>query len=371
MVIRTKWGSVRWGWGKLALGLSWVGVAGLAFWWGRSGELPQVAAAPPATPPAAQAPAPPVVPPPSAQYTSQVVAYIYDNIPITREDLGEYLIARQGTQKLDLLINKRVIEHACRQQGIEVTEAEIDQALAQDLEGLHLDKKRFVKEMLGQYGKTLYEWREDVLRPKLLMTKLCQGRVKVEEEDLRQGFEAYYGEKVEGRIILWRREEDQIAKKVYSKIRDSEEEFNRLAKQQWNPELAANGGKLKPVGRNTTGTPALEKAMFSLQPGEMTELIETPDGIVVFKCDRRIPPDATAKLEGAVRAKLEKEVIAKKLNQEIPKVFKELRENAKPARILKGSPDEAELEREAVQEVKELFPGGAKKPERPVAPQGN
>src|SRR5438105_14620031 len=35
----------------------------------------------------------------------QVVAYIYGSIPITREDLGEYLIARQGAERLELMVN--------------------------------------------------------------------------------------------------------------------------------------------------------------------------------------------------------------------------------------------------------------------------
>ncbi len=366
MVVRTKWGSVRWGWGKLALGLSWVGVAALAFYWGRVGFTPPVTAAPM---PAAAAPAaPPVVAPPSAEYTHQVVAYIYGNVPVTREELGEYLIARQGIQKLDLLVNKRIIDQSCRQMGVEVTEAEIDAALAQDLEGLKLDRKQFVENLLKQYGKTLYEWREDVLRPKLLMTKLCQGRVKVEEDEVRRGFEAYYGEKVHGRLILWPVGEKEFALKVYAKIRDSEEEFTRAAKQQANPNLAAKGGMVDPIGRWTTGNEALEKAVFGLQPGEMTELIETPQGCVVFKLDKRIPPRTDVKLEGEVRAHLEKEIIAKKIAAEIPKVFQELREKANPQKVFKGPQDEAELEREVQQEIKDV-PTGVK-PGEP-GPQGH
>ena len=42
-----------------------------------------------------------------------MVAYIYGSIPITREDLGEYLIARKGLDTVELLVNKRIIEHAC------------------------------------------------------------------------------------------------------------------------------------------------------------------------------------------------------------------------------------------------------------------
>src|SRR3974390_531372 len=36
-----------------------------------------------------------------SDYDKRVVAYIHNNIPITREDLGEYLIARFGAQRVE------------------------------------------------------------------------------------------------------------------------------------------------------------------------------------------------------------------------------------------------------------------------------
>src|SRR5580692_10686650 len=39
----------------------------------------------------------------------RIVAYVYGNIPVTREELGDFLIMRGGHEKLDLLVNKRII----------------------------------------------------------------------------------------------------------------------------------------------------------------------------------------------------------------------------------------------------------------------
>ena len=121
---------------------------------------------------------------------SREVAYIYETIPITREELGEYLIARFGTERLDLLVNKRIIEIECRKAGVEVTQAEIDEKLNNDLTGLNVDRKTFVDKVLARYKKTLYEWREDVLRPQILLAKLVRSRVKVTDEDLRKAHDA-------------------------------------------------------------------------------------------------------------------------------------------------------------------------------------
>ena len=72
----------------------------------------------------------------------------------------------------------------------------------QHLASLNLDRKGFEENVLRPNRKTLYEWREDCLRPGLLMNRLIRDTIRVEEEDLRKCFEAHYGEKVECRLIL-------------------------------------------------------------------------------------------------------------------------------------------------------------------------
>src|SRR5260370_42620467 len=70
---------------------------------------------------AAQPPAGPVVPASGRSDNSQrVIAYIYGNIPITREEFGEFLIDRQGQNKMELVVNLKIIEHACKQHNISV-----------------------------------------------------------------------------------------------------------------------------------------------------------------------------------------------------------------------------------------------------------
>src|SRR5690348_16564120 len=51
----------------------------------------------------------------ATDYDSRIVAFVHDNPrqAITRQELGEFLIARHGAEKLPLLINKRILDHAC------------------------------------------------------------------------------------------------------------------------------------------------------------------------------------------------------------------------------------------------------------------
>jgi hypothetical protein len=276
----------------------------------------------------------------------RVAAYIYGSIPVTREELGEFLIARGGYEKLDLLVNKKIIEMYCKDKGVVVTQAEVDVALAQDVQGLGVNLSDFVSKVLKRYGKTLYEWKEDVIRPRLALTKLCRERVEATEKDIQDAFDAKYGESVECRIILFPRDQQRQAMGVYEKVRWNEEEFNRAARQQASTQLASQGGKVRPITRHSTGNDKLEKEAFSLKPGEVSALIETPEGYVVLKCDKRNPPDPSKKLD-SVRVELKELVLQKKIEAEIPKFFKEIREQAQPNFILKKAIREEDLIRDA------------------------
>jgi hypothetical protein len=372
MLVRRKASSLRWSWGKLMLGLSWAGIAALGFYWGRCGSLSQATAAAPTpqTAPAATVPPATIVPPATSDYERQPVAYIYDVIPITRAELGEYLIARQGADRLDLLINRRIIEHACQEKGIEVTAAEIDAKLAEDLKGLQINKLDFVKRMLKQYNKTLYEYKEDVIRPQLLLSKLARDRVNITEEDLRNAFEAYYGERVECKVIVWpETEHEKVMSTIYAQICNNPAEFDRVARTQCIQRLAARGGLIeKPIGHHTLGNnPSsleLEKELFSLQPGEMTSVKDIPEGCAVFKCTKHFPPDATKRLAD-VQKELEAEILEKRMQLVIPEVFKELRAAANPQRLLHGFKTQADVEREVAEEL------GLNKDKPATPPSGN
>src|SRR5205814_3991126 len=115
--------------------------------WGHQDSLSRAQATPPQKTAGETTPAPAPTPLVSSDYSRRVVAYIYDTIPITREELGEDLIARKGAERLPNLVNKRIIEHACQEKGIEVTAAEVEADLVETLKGMQLERKRFVEDV--------------------------------------------------------------------------------------------------------------------------------------------------------------------------------------------------------------------------------
>jgi parvulin-like peptidyl-prolyl isomerase len=263
------------------------------------------------------------------------VAMIYDNIPITREDLGEWLIGRYGAAEIERMIVQMTVNRAAEQQKAELPEAEIEAELAKSLKALHLTRGQFVKTVLKPQGLSYSAWRQDEIT-QLKLVRMCKDHVKVTEEDVQHAFEAAYGEKVQARIIIWPTKEERIAINMYPKIRDNEEEFDRAARSQATANLAARGGEVDPIGRYSSGNEDMEKAAFRLKPGEVSHLIRTPNGFVAIKCVKRIPPDDKVKLAD-VRARLEEECSNRKLKQvEIPKLCRRLQEESHP-RIFIGN----------------------------------
>jgi parvulin-like peptidyl-prolyl isomerase len=327
--------SARRGWRGVAILSGCLVLIGGAGYWIRNSMLPRADAQTP-IPAAASPKAPAVADQPASDYSRRVAAYVYDNEPITREQFGDYLIDRFA-DKLDLIINKRIIDDACRQYNIEVGGGEIEGALAEQLQGFAVDQKTFVNTLLARYHKNLYEWKEDIIRSRLQMAKLCRSRVHVSDEELHKAFEAAYGDKIECQIILWPKTEEgkKQALDDYAKLRNSDLEFDRKAKSQTvKPELAATAGRVRPFGRYVMGDENFDRIVFRLKPKEISEVFETVDGPIVVKCLRQIPADTTVRFE-AVREKLNQEVVEKKIAGEMQTAFDTLKQQANPQKYLR------------------------------------
>lgn len=272
-----------------------------------------------------------------ADYAARPVGYIFGNVPVTMQNLGEFVIARGGHDKLDLLMNKMIIEYECKKRNVSVTPQEMEAALMEDLEGLSVKKADFVKVVLPRYGKSLYEWMEDVIKPRLLLAKMCRERVIVDEADLKVQFEREFGEKRRVQIIMWPRGDDlKVIEKEYGKIRGSQEEFDRAARAMANPSLAATAGYIKPISRHLYAQDKIvEEVAFQLHPNEVSQILSTSQGYLVMKLHEVIPPDAMAKFEDH-KARLHKQAYDEKMAMEIPKFFAELKKAAAPKTIFDG-----------------------------------
>jgi hypothetical protein len=310
----------------------------------------------------------PLAPESGTDYSRRVVAYIHKNLPITREDLGEYLIARYGVEKVEALINRRIIDMACRSRGIQITDAEVKASLAEDLKGFgNISPTDFENKLLKPRNTNLYQWCEDVIRPKLAMTQYCRDRAKVTDWDITKAYENRYGPKVLCRMILIPKEQaDKHMYELWDQVRKDDKAFDEKARTQAVAALAARGGEAPPICKYC-GDDNVEKEAFNLKPGEVSGLITVPDGsVLILKCVKHIDRDEKVKLE-TVRAALQKEIYDRKIMEEIPKVLQELRAKAEPQVFFKKP---VPYEQHMAKIAKEIGAPVAAKPQ-PTAAHGN
>jgi parvulin-like peptidyl-prolyl isomerase len=327
----------RWALRKLPLGLALLAVAAASFCWGRWGMAPRAEG---------QVPQPTinsVAATPGAKlgdYANRVVAYLYnDAVAVTREELGEYLIARFGAERLDFLVNRKIVEMECAAKGIVVDDAEVKAEFDANLLAFKLTQDQFVKSVLGQYRKTLYEWKEDVIRPKLMIAKLVRSTLTVTEDETRKAFDAKYGPKVQCRMIVLQKDNSKKFE-VWERARQSPAAFKAEAKNQDLTALGATEGEVPPIHRHF-GDTRIEQAAFSLKEGEVSRLFDLPDGShVILLCEKHLPADAQARYE-TERMKLMKDVAELKLTERIPEVVKELRARANPRLLLTQNQQQA------------------------------
>jgi hypothetical protein len=261
-----------------------------------------------------------------------------------------------------MLVNRKIIETEAARRGISVTTVEIKAKLEENLRTLGVGLKDFEKHILPRYGKTLYEYVEDVIRPELMLTKMCRDRVKVSDEDIQKVFENRYGERRQAKIICWSREDTKVALKQWDEARKGDAEFDSVARTQADQNLAAGCGLVKPVGRHLehANDATVVETLFKLKVGEMSGILQVPAGLMCVKCVAILPPDPNAKLDEKLKASIHNELFAKHLEVEIGKYFAELKKAAQPNLLLKGPPSAAEF-REGVSELIKLN-GGAPAP---------
>lgn len=199
-------------------------------------------------------------------------------------------------QVLNDLIQRQLLIAAAKQQGMEVSSADLKQEL-----------DRLVNQALQSRGKRAAQDREyrrlledsiraraDDVRDDVLVQRLHDmvvSQVKTNDEAVRESYH-----QVQARHILIRVDEtgkaglpDAEAKKkaeeILAKLKGGAD-FAALAKQfSGDQGTAANGGDLGFFKRGDM-TPAFDQAAFALKPGQLSGVVKTPSGYHIIKVEK-------------------------------------------------------------------------------------
>lgn len=272
---------------------------------------------------------------------------------VTLKELGAECLLRHGEEVLEGEISKMLLRQALDAAQVTVTQQDIDAEIqhAAELGGVvdeqgNADVKKWIETVLAEQEVSYEIYVEDSVWPSAALKKITAGDVKVEDQDIRKGFEANYGERVRCRAIVLGNQ--RRAEEVWGKARrnPSVEYFGDLAEEySIEPQSKALRGEVPPIGR-FSGQPQLEEFAFKLQPGALSEIIQVADKFVILLCEgrtERIEVD-----EDEVRDLLYRDIYEKKLRMAMSVKFEEINSRARVDNYLAGSTHAPESPRPAV-----------------------
>jgi parvulin-like peptidyl-prolyl isomerase len=269
-------------------------------------------------------------------------AALINGRPIPLDQLAEHCAQRHGEEVLDGMIHRALIEQACRQRGVTVSDQEMDQEIVRAAaEAIDLkqdgspDVEKWLELVTQQQGVTEEVYRRDAVWPSVALRKLVAGTIQITQEDLEKAFEASYGARVRCRAIVL--DNLRRANAVWDMARKdpTAENFGDLAEQySIEPQSQALRGEVPPIQQHG-GQPLLEREAFALRPGELSGVIQVDDHYLILFCEGHTKPaDVTFE---EVREEVRRSIFEKKQRLAMADYFERLKDAASIDNYLAGT----------------------------------
>jgi peptidyl-prolyl cis-trans isomerase SurA len=280
-----------------------------------------------------------------AETVNRIVATI-DGEPITSFEVDKYR-AQLGDQQqvseeqlLQAILTDRLLEKEAASKGIEARSDDVDAYIAQVKERGGLDDAAF-KSALERQGLTLESYRDRV-KKELVKTQLIsreiRGRVSVSNEDVERYYEEHREQYRTGGGVTVRdiflaippgadgAEVERIrarAKELRAKA-GSRRAFAKLADEYSELPGAKEGGLLGSFKQGDMAD-ALDRVVFALEPGEVSEPVETPEGFHILRVDEVVGEDyrPVEDVEDEIREKLYGEALERRYQDWITRDLRE------------------------------------------------
>ena len=262
------------------------------------------------------------------------------------DQLDDEQLAKIKEDLLESLISRKVLYQESQKKGIEIENATIDERLANM-------KKRFPKEngfkaMLEKMNLTeevlKFQLREGMVIQKLIDREVA-GKLAISDKDTKDYYDEHMDlfkqpEKIQASHILVKVEQgadESVKAEALKKIKKIQKElktggdFAELAKKYSDCPSKAKGGDLGSFGRGQMVKP-FEEAVFSLKPGEISDIVETDFGYHLIKAGDKKAEVITDYKD--IKEKLAQYLKQMKTSEEVKKYIESLKEKAKIERFL-------------------------------------
>lgn len=261
-----------------------------------------------------------------ARVNNQVISY---------DAVAQECMDRYGEGVLNDLINRTIIQQACAEKGVQITQQEVLSEITQISKRFGLDTPTWYKMLEAERGLTAVQYQRSVIWPMIALRKLAGRNVQITNDMLREAYIDSYGAKSKCRMIML--DNHRRAEEVWKDCKRNPEDFARLAQQHsQEPNSRSLGGIVPPIRRYTGAHEAVRKAAFSMRTiGEISPIIHVGlNSYVILKFE-----GYTEKVEhdkNDVRARLEDQLREQETQRLSAETFKSLRDSARIQNHLTG-----------------------------------
>lgn len=302
---------------------------------------------------------------PQRRKQSPGVAAFVNGRQITKEQLVDECLLRFARDMLDSEITYRLLRQELKKRNVTITQEAINEEIARAAVTFGYttkdgapDLQAWVDAVTEKEGISKKEYIRDAVWPSVALKQLVDSNVKVTDDDLKKGFEANYGERVEVLAIVLGNQRQAQEVWDMARSRPTKEFFGQLAEQySIEPISRANFGEIPPIQRHG-GQPQIENEAFQLKPGEQSGIVAMGDKYIIMKCVGRTTPVVDQPAD--VRQELEADIREKKLRVAMSNEYDRIRESAQIDNFMKGTSQSGNVELRTPSKI----------PVRPVSSKG-
>ena len=255
---------------------------------------------------------------------------------ITYEQLAQECILRDGSSVLEQVINRVLIQQACAESGIVVSDAEVATEIQRISKKFGLPVDQWQKMLQAERGLSPIQYRRDVIWPMLALKKLAGEEVKITAKMMQDAYEDSYGPRVKARMIVLGNV--RRATEIWEKAKANPDVFEDLARSySVEPNSKALGGTVPPIRKNSGAHPEIRKAAFKMTtPGQICSgPIQVDVGrYVLLKYEGRTDPVDHNKDE--VKQELFADLQEREVQRLVGETFKSLKDKARVDNYLTG-----------------------------------
>ena len=253
---------------------------------------------------------------------------------ISYEELAKECIERHGRDVLENVINRTLIQQACAEAGVTVTDAEVNQEIVRISKKFGLPVDQWEKMLQAERGLTPLQYRRDVIWPMLALKKLAGQEVRITREQMQEAYVDNYGPRVKARMVVL--DNVRRAQEIWEKVKNNPDDFENFARDySVEPNSRALGGTVPPIRRYSGAHEEIRKAAFKMKtPGEVSGIIQVDQQYVILKYEGQTEPvEHDAK---DVEAQLYEELKEREVQVMVATTFENLKKNARVDNYLTG-----------------------------------